>query len=180
MGSLETAERYLVVSDIHGRAKPLKMALGRFNRERCDHILIAGDLLARYSFETSSLLMQHAGSISAVQGNGDRADDEEGTGIPLPIARSWQWHGRQMLMYHGHQRSLSSRPLLPSGSILIYGHTHVPEAFFDQDSSLYLLNPGSITLPRSSFGPTYGILTPEQISIHDLMTGQRVMHCDLR
>ena len=180
MSSLETAERYLVIADIHGRANPLKMALARFTREKCDHILIAGDLLARHSFETSSLLMQHAGTISAVQGNGDRTEDAEGTGILLPMARTWEWHGRHLLMYHGHQRSSSSRPILPPGSILIYGHTHIPEAYYDEESSLYVLNPGSITLPRSSIGPTYGILTPDGISVHDLITGDRIMHRTLR
>ena len=39
--------------------------------------------------------------------------------------------------------------------IILYGHTH--ERFTKNQDNLYIMNPGSLSCPRS-FGPSYGIL----------------------
>ncbi len=41
-------------------------------------------------------------------------------------------------------------------NICLFGHTHTPTVFYDED--ITFLNPGSISLPRHSRFPTYGVI----------------------
>ncbi|MGN0613262.1 MAG: metallophosphoesterase family protein [Porcipelethomonas sp.] len=71
---------------------------------------------------------------------------------------------------HGHLHGVKSslEPLKntarkKSANILLYGHTHV--RYCKYDDGLYIMNPGSIALPRDGGEPSFGIieLMPEGI-----------------
>lgn len=71
--------------------------------------------------------------------------------------------GKNILITHGHVyqvkggcQKLTRKAEEVSADICVYGHTHTPK-MFEQSNILYL-NPGSISEPRSTDYPTYGIL----------------------
>ena len=57
---------------------------------------------------------------------------------------------------HGHGYSIDQLPPLAPGDVFIQGHTHVPVA--DIKDGIYVLNPGSIALPKENFPNSYGLL----------------------
>ena len=70
--------------------------------------------------------------------------------------------GKNVLITHGHtyyvKRSLSelkTAARICRASVVLSGHTHV--AYTEYDGGLYIMNPGSLSIPRQG-GPTYGIL----------------------
>ncbi len=70
--------------------------------------------------------------------------------------------GKNVLLTHGHtyevKQSLSklkNAARICHASVVLYGHTHV--AYTEYDSGLYVMNPGSLSVPRRG-GASYGIL----------------------
>ena len=70
--------------------------------------------------------------------------------------------GKNVLITHGHtyyvKHSLSelkTAARVCRANVVLYGHTHV--AHTEYDGGLYIMNPGSLSIPRQG-GPTYGIL----------------------
>ena len=57
-------------------------------------------------------------------------------------------------------------PKLSNGDVFIYGHTHIPKA--EKMDNIYIINPGSITLPKENNPHTYGILERNTFKIKDL------------
>ncbi len=64
-----------------------------------------------------------------------------------------------VFLTHGHKYRVSwdNEKLLEAAAargadIAIYGHTHVPEVVYDEDFNIWVVNPGSISLPRQSNG----------------------------
>ena len=53
-----------------------------------------------------------------------------------------------------------------NNSILVYGHLHIP--FIKEKDGNYYINPGSISLPKSEYGPTYLVLEDNKFVIYDL------------
>ncbi|MNH47803.1 Phosphodiesterase YfcE [compost metagenome] len=53
--------------------------------------------------------------------------------------------------------------------IFIQGHTHIPVA--EYKNGLYLLNPGSIALPKSNYPHTYGIIENGTFLVKDIEGG---------
>lgn len=98
--------------------------------------------------------MRLACGIQSVRGNCDPVSS-------VPLERVVEWEGTRILLLHGHtvssRLSLFYRAEEHGCSIVCFGHSHVPclERFED----VILLNPGSLSRPRSSFGPTCGLIT---------------------
>jgi len=59
--------------------------------------------------------------------------------------------GYDRIAYYGQEKE---------ADILLFGHTHVP--FMDYYGKMLLLNPGSISLPRATSIPTFGIINFEK------------------
>ena len=66
---------------------------------------------------------------------------------------------------------------LMSGDILIHGHTHIYEA--KKAGEQYILNPGSVSIPKGGNPATYAILEDGVFSIKDL-DGQVQKSIDLK
>lgn len=81
-----------------------------------------------------------------------------------------EFEGKKVLFTHGHKQgvshgltNLASYGMKQNADIVLYGHTHV--ARVDQLEEMLIINPGSISRPRSDIMPSYLILTitPEKI-----------------
>lgn len=155
------------ISDIHGSIFYLKKAIERFEEEKADQLVILGDILyhgarnplpSEYNTkEVIVLLNGLAHKIIAVKGNCDSEVDE--MVLDFPIMSSYSnvlYNNRRLFITHGHIYNENNMPLLAEGDALIHGHTHVPRA--DKKGNVYIINPGSITLPKENNPNTYGIL----------------------
>jgi len=163
----EVNMKLFFISDIHGSVYYLKKALERFQEEKADYIVILGDILyhgARNPLpleynpkEVISLLNSLGDRIIAVRGNCDSEVDE--MVIDFPIMSTYSnilYNNRRIFITHGHIYNENNMPPLTDGDVMIHGHTHIPRA--DKKDNIYIINPGSITLPKEGNPHTYGVL----------------------
>ena len=66
---------------------------------------------------------------------------------------------------HGHVYGEEHLPKLPKAGAFIYGHVHLPIA--KKVGDVYILNPGSASLPKEQNPNSYAILDNDLFSIYD-------------
>jgi len=78
--------------------------------------------------------------------------------------------GKKILLTHGHRQRVNYNFLSISlwgrekdADAVLFGHIHQP--VLDESMGIVLFNPGSISLPRSTQYPTYGILEVTQSGV---------------
>ena len=167
--------KLLIASDIHGSSAACQRLLERFERLQADQLLLLGDLLyhgPRNDLPTNydpkgviALLNPLKEKIIAVRGNCDGEVDQ--MVLEFPITADYNvllMDGYRIFASHGHVYSPQHLPSLGKGDVFLYGHTHLPQAVKEND--LYLLNPGSITLPKGGNPPTYAVLENDVFTIY--------------
>ena len=165
------------MSDIHGSAFFLEKALQRYNEENASYIVILGDALyhgprnplpTEYNPQlVASLLNQYKHKVIAIRGNCDSEVDQ--MLIEYPMMSDYSiilYNGRRLFLTHGHIYNESNLPSLSENDVLIMGHTHIPVA--KKCNNIYIINPGSITLPKESNPNSYAILEDDLFQIKDL------------
>ena len=147
--------KILVLSDSHRNVEILTEVLGAVSKDiSCvfflgdcyEDIMPAKDIHAHIVFY-------------AVRGNCD-------FGFGNPDEGFVTISGANILFCHGHKYGVkhSLDRLLEAGidreaDVCLYGHTHCPEIM--RKNGVLLFNPGSISFPKHSPNPSYGILTIE-------------------
>ncbi|GFN36116.1 phosphodiesterase [Tepidimicrobium xylanilyticum] len=165
------------ISDIHGSAYYLAKAIERFQEEKADYIIILGDHLyhgarnplpAEYNpKKVIEILNSFADRIIAVRGNCDCEVDEMLLNFPIMATYSTiLYDNRRLFLTHGHIYNEKNVPKLKDGDVFIFGHTHIPQ--LEKKENLYIINPGSITLPKDNNPHTYGILENSIFRVKDL------------
>lgn len=154
--------KILVVSDTHGRWGALYNVIqSHSDAAVVIHLGDGSDDLERIrpSFPNKYLLGV-AGNCDFLAPSGTRS------------ACAVEIEGKTIFFTHGHQyRVKSGLNLLEEAArarkahICLYGHTHT--AFCECRSGLYIMNPGSIGVPRNG-SPSCGIIeiTPDGVSMH--------------
>lgn len=151
-----------VISDTHGK---VDLVIGAIKKElNIDRIIHLGDCtddIGRIEIETNL-------PVVAVRGNCDLLDDY------TPLERFFEIEGIKILAVHGHkynvkysQERLYFRALELGANIVLYGHSHVFS--IEKARGIYMINPGSPTLPRSQHGKTYVLLELEDGQIYTEM-----------
>lgn len=169
--------KLFILSDIHGSITYAKKALELFEREKCDQLIILGDVLYHgprnplpegYApSEVAVLLNTNQDKIIAVRGNCDSEVDQ--MVLEFPMMGDYQMlymNKRKIFLTHGHLFNRNHMPKLSRGDVFIHGHFHLPIA--DYENGIYYLNPGSITLPKNNEPNSYAILDEEGFYIKDL------------
>jgi putative phosphoesterase len=64
---------------------------------------------------------------------------------------------------HGHVYNETNLPPMQDGDILIHGHTHVLRA--EKKDNIYILNPGSVSIPKEGNPPTYAVYEDGRFTI---------------
>jgi putative phosphoesterase len=145
-----SALRVIVFSDSHGNAGILReIARSQPDAEVFIHL---GD----GEREFDSLRESYPDKIlRSVRGNGDWSSTSK-------LMDTLVLEKKRILFVHGHTfRAKQSSDMilaeaqLMGADIALYGHTHV--AMTDYVDGIYLLNPGSVSLPRHG-NPTYGVI----------------------
>ncbi|PVZ65394.1 phosphodiesterase [Pelagibaculum spongiae] len=169
--------KLMLISDIHGSASALEKALALAEQQVPDKILLLGDLLNHgprnalpegYDpIRVAELLNQNASKMIAVRGNCDSEVDQMLINFPV-LAEFSQvlLPERQIFLSHGHIWSPEKLPLLNSGDIFCFGHTHIP--LIECRDGIIIFNPGSISIPRNQHVPSVGWIEPQQLKITSL------------
>lgn len=165
------------ISDIHGSIYYLEKVLDRYKQEAANYIVILGDALYHgprnplpkdYNPQAvASLLNGYKDKIIAVRGNCDSEVDQ--MIIEYPMMSDYSiilCNNRRLFVTHGHIYNEDNMPNLSCNDVLIHGHTHFPVA--KKCNGIYVLNPGSITLPNGNNPNSYAILQDDLFQIKDL------------
>ena len=170
--------RILIASDIHGDLDSARAVIAAFEREKCDRLVLLGDILyhgPRNDLPTTyapksviELLNAHKDVILAVRGNCDTEVDQ--MVLSFPILADYAFisiDGLSIFATHGHKFNLDNLPSLREGEILLHGHTHILCAEEFGNKNTYL-NPGSAAIPKGGNPRTYMVYDNQKFSIIDL------------
>ena len=142
--------RILVVSDTHRDFSALHHAVQ--TQPKAEIVLHLGDGEEEL-MQVKTMFPEKM--IVGVRGNCDFGSETKNSDLV-------KLSGKNVLITHGHtyyvKHSLSelkTAARVCRANVVLYGHTHV--AHTEYDGGLYIMNPGSLSIPRQG-GPTYGIL----------------------
>lgn len=180
--------KLMFVSDIHGSAYYLNEVLKAYELENPDKLLLLGDTLYHgprnplpKDYDPKivlSRLNEIKDNIIAVRGNCDSEVDQMVLEFPMMSDYTMlMLDGYQVFASHGHIHGFDNLPKLNESDVFIQGHTHIPVA--KQENGLFLLNPGSVSLPKENYPNTYGIIDDNEFTIKTL-DGQRYMSIKLK
>lgn len=169
--------KYLIFSDCHGSSSRVQKVLEVFEKEKCDRMIILGDVLyhgprnplpeGHDPKEVVTLLNAYADRIIAIRGNCDTEVDQMVLAFPaLAEYAIIVEEGCTLFATHGHHHSPQNLPQLAPCSVFLYGHTHLWE--LREEAGIILCNPGSISLPKEGRPATYGILEGNVLGIYTL------------
>lgn len=172
--------KLMFISDIHGSSHWLDRALEKMEEEQPDQLIMLGDFLyhgprnplpdgydPKRVAETLGRLKH---KIAAVRGNCDAEVDQMLLEFPMMADYAMILHeGRRIYATHGHGFNIDQLPPLAENDVFIQGHTHIPVA--DRKGGVFVLNPGSIALPKDNSPHSYGILAGDEFLVKDFNGG---------
>ena len=153
----------IFISDIHGQSNYLKHIERIIKEKRIDKLYILGDLfLGGYDIhDVYEFLEKYKNITTCMKGNCDFNTDlpvklEEGIKeIKLDDLKVFITHGHMLPFYKD----------IYDGSILIYGHKHIPSIEIINNTTY--INVGSISKPRDGKLPTYMLYENHEFIILD-------------
>lgn len=171
------------MSDIHGSEYYLNKALEAYEREKCEYIVILGDILYHgprndipkgYNPKSvANTLNKLKNKIMCVKGNCDGEVDQMMIEFPILCDYSTMlYNGKRLFLTHGHKYNKNNMLPIDEGDVIISGHTHIPVC--EEIEGIYFINPGSITFPKENTKHSYGILEDNKFTIKDL-SGESVL-----
>ncbi len=172
--------KLLIASDIHGSISFCEKLVEQYKKEKCDKLILLGDILYHgprndlpegYNPKgVISLLNPMADEILAVRGNCEAEVDEMVLNFNVLAEYAILYTNKRMVfLTHGHKFNKENPPKLKKGDILFNGHTHVSKIeFFGENGEFLYLNPGSVSIPKEDTKRGYMILTEDKIIHKDL------------
>ena len=172
--------KFIIASDIHGDINSTRRILSILEEEKADKLLLLGDVLyhgPRNDLPSGynpkmviSALNDIKDKIICVRGNCDAEVDQ--MVLDFPIMDDFRYieaDGIRIFATHGHHFNQDTPPRMSKGEILLHGHTHIPkcERFCDN----YCLNPGSISIPKGGYKPSYMVYENRHFVIKDFEGG---------
>ena len=169
--------KLLIASDLHGDAECTAELLDIFEKEKCDKILLLGDILyhgprndlpSGYApKKVIALLNEVSDKILAVRGNCDTEVDQMVLNFPILADYAYvSVGGTTVFATHGHKFGFDNPPPLRTNEILLTGHTHVLK-IEKLGCGNYYLNPGSVSIPKEGNPRSYAVLENQRFEIKD-------------
>lgn len=167
--------KLMFISDIHGIKTNLEKVKERFKELNCDKLVVLGDLyyigprnkmVEGYDIKAvESFLESMKDKLICMRGNCDSEVDLMISNFPIMNDLSLiMTENHDLYITHGHIYNESN--WMKENSILIYGHFHIP--FIKKIETNYYINPGSISLPKEGYKPSYLIYDENKITIYDI------------
>ena len=173
--------KILIASDIHGDADSCEKLLALYASTGAEWLLLLGDILyhgprnpipPHYDPQkVAKLLSAHKEHILCVRGNCDGEVDQMMVEFPILSETAMLFvDGRVWMAAHGHRAGANPTaqdlPSLPSGSVFLSGHTHIPR--FEEKGGVACLNPGSVSIPKEGNPRSYAVYDCGEIKVQDL------------
>ena len=172
--------KLLIASDLHGSAYYTNKLIDAYNKESPDKLLLLGDILYHgprndlpldYSPKrVIAMLNSISENIICVKGNCDCEVDEMVLNFPVladyAIIFDPALCGKSIFATHGHRFNASCLPKLKKGDILLHGHTHI--TCFEKFENVYIVNPGSVSIPKNETLNSYMILENGIFTLKDI------------
>ena len=165
--------KYLLLSDIHGSLPNLERVLEVYEKEKCDMLLLLGDIINYGPRNRIPEGINPAGiverlnamkeNIVAVRGNCDSEVDQ--MLLQFPIMSDYALvvdNGVRLFLTHGHKYNEDNMPPCHH-DVFVYGHTHLWK--LEQTAHGVVCNIGSPTFPKGGNEPTFGIYDNGVISV---------------
>lgn len=158
--------KILFISDIHGVPSTLSAALAKGDELGYDVLALLGDLMYHgprngvpdfYDpLAVAEMLNSRKSEIVAVRGNCDAEVDQMLLDFPITDDyRIIDGDGEKFFLSHGHIYNASRVPPEGTATVLVNGHTHVPENRM-LECGVRLFNPGSVSLPKGGSVRSFG------------------------
>lgn len=140
-----------VLGDSHRNKKNIDRALQKLVDEGIDLIFHTGDnfMDSKYINEKYNI------DIIAVKGNCDFENVEEDLVFEIEDKKIFLTHGHKYLVKYGVGELFNKAKYL-NCDVVIFGHSHIP--FLEKKDNVYILNPGSISLPRGGSKKSFAII----------------------
>ena len=156
--------KWLIASDIHGSAYYCEKLIEAYKNEKCDKMLLLGDLLyhgprndlpKEYNpKKVLQMLNDIKCEILCVKGNCDGDVDQMVLDFPILAEYAILSFGKNIIFItHGHKINVDNLPSLKNGDILLYGHTHIPKC--EEFGEFTYINPGSVSIPKEGSPNSY-------------------------
>lgn len=165
--------KWMIASDIHGSAYYCEKLIEAYKAEKADKLLLLGDILYHgprndlpkgYDPKAVIAMLNNIkDEILCVKGNCDGDVDQMVLNFPILAEYAIISRGKNIIFAtHGHKHNIDNQPMLKSGDILLYGHTHVPKC---EDFGYFTyINPGSVSIPKENSPNSYMIFENEKFS----------------
>ena len=160
--------KYMFASDIHGSAYYCRKLLEAYRQSGAERLILLGDILyhgprndlpREYApKEVIAMLNPMKQELLAVRGNCEAEVDQ--MVLDFPVLADYAvlvLNGLTFFATHGHMFHQDNMPPLKAGDILVHGHTHLLKA--EKVGENYILNPGSVSIPKGNSPRGYMILT---------------------
>ena len=159
----------MIISDIHGYSKNLKKVIDIFNSEKCQRLIVLGDLFTPgpNGEEVEQILTNMKHCMLCMQGNNDRFIFNGS--LDFNIIKDYlkiRLDNHDTYITHGDRYNRRYHPFLKIGDIFIQGHSHI--AWMYEENGNYFINPGSISLPRDKTGGSFIIYENNEFSLYDI------------
>lgn len=159
--------KFIFVSDIHGSLFYAQKGVEAFQQEQGDQLILLGDELYHgprnplpKEYDPGAVaqcLNEYKEKVIAVRGNCDAEVDQMLLEFPMLADYAILYSGtRRVFVTHGHLFDENNLPPLSKGDVLIHGHTHLPVA--KKQGDIFIVNPGSVALPKEGHPHTYGVM----------------------
>ena len=156
--------KWMIASDIHGSAFWCHEMLRAFETEQADRLLLLGDLLyhgprndlpQEYDPKAAAAMLNEMKTkILCVRGNCEAEVDQMMFSFPVLAEYAvLTFENRVIFATHGHHFHKDALPPLQPGDILLHGHTHIPDCC--ESDGIYVLNPGSVSIPKNGSPNSY-------------------------
>ncbi len=169
--------KLLIASDIHGSLKYCRELVERYKEEKCDKLVLLGDVLYHgprndlpdeYNPKgVIALLNEMSSEILCVRGNCEAEVDDMVLDFNVLAEYAILYNkGRMFFLTHGHKFNPQNLPKLKKGDVLFNGHTHVSK--IEEMGDFLYVNPGSVSIPKENTPQGYIILEDDKITHKDL------------
>lgn len=175
---------YLIVSDIHGAKSSAEKILLLDNKYNFSSILVLGDINyngarnvppADYSpIDVTKILKNIKEKCIFIRGNCDSRVDEFVLEKKFHDIKKIEIKNRKFILTHGDLYTKDNYKIKKS-QVFLYGHTHIYE-LTKLNKNRFVINPGSISLPKNNNPRTYLIFDDENelfslYNIDDVLIG---------
>lgn len=170
--------KVLVISDTHGKIDKVKDVLEEEGEIPIQAVLHCGDYVS--DARILAKFYPHL-KVYSVYGNCDVGfGGEYNHLVELEDVKIYMTHGHRYGVKWGEYEDLVIDAAAYDAQVAVCGHSH--QAYLKDHEGMLVMNPGSITLPRDTPYPSYGILEVEKGKILDVAilqlgpNGQRILH----